>query len=368
MSLPNPKNCNKGQYNKGQAICILNPEGIPWGLDILRRTAGRVKRPPCRLFAGGKKISFFDWTHLSPPAISSYMNGTETLQGRLIRPEDVDWIRCLLRQHPDWHRTRLSREIAQAWQWRDATGRLKDMACRTLLLKLERRGEIQLPARRRAPVNHRRAAGFEPVLHDTSPIEGPLAQLRSIRLIQADSADTRELWQTLLSAYHYLGFSTCVGQSIRYLAVDRHQRPVGCLLFGAAAWTMAARDTFIGWNHDERKANLHKVLNNMRFLIPPWVRVPHLASHLLGLAAHQLPQDWAVKYVTPVHLLETFVDTERFRGTCYKAANWRFVGQTTGRTRNDRYTSIHQPQKAIYVYPLHRHFRALLTQSKEPRQ
>jgi hypothetical protein len=293
------------------------------------------------------------------------MNSTKTLQGRLIRPEDIDWIRCLLRQHPEWHRTRLSREIAQAWQWRDATGRLKDMACRTLLLKLDRRGEIQLPRRRRPSVNHRRATCFEPVLHDTAPIEVSLAQLRPIELIQADSADTRDLWQTLLSAYHYLGFSTRVGQSIRYLAVDRHRRPVGCLLFGSAAWTVAARDTFIGWDHAARKANLHKVLNNMRFLIPPWVSVPHLASHLLGLVARQLPQDWAVKYAAPVHLLETFVDTERFRGTCYKAANWRRVGESTGRTRNDRHACIRQSRKAIYVYPLHRRFREQLTETKE---
>lgn len=290
------------------------------------------------------------------------MKDAETLQGRLLRPEEIEWIRRLIRQHPDWHRTRLSREIARTWQWRDATGRLKDMACRTLLLKLERRGDIQLPKRLRAPVNHRRTAAFQPVLHDTTPIEVPLAGLRPIELIQADEADSRNLWQTLLRAYHYLGFSTRVGQSIRYLAVDRYQRPVGCLLFGAAAWTVAARDAFIGWNAAERKTNLHKVLNNMRFLIPPWVRVPHLASHLLGLSAHQLPQDWALKYVSPVYLLETFVDTERFSGTCYQAANWQLVGHTTGRTRNDRYNSIQQPRKAIYVYPLHRQFRKRLTQ------
>ena len=223
---------------------------------------------------------------------------------------------------------------------------------------------IQLPSRRRVPVNHRRATGFEPVLHDTAPIEVPLAQLCPIELIQADEPDLRDLWQTLLSTYHYLGFSTCVGQSVRYLALDRHRRPVGCMLFGAAAWTVAARDRFIGWTHAQRKANLHKVLNNMRFLIPPWVRVPHLASHLLGLAAHQLPPDWLSKYATPTLLLETFVDTERFNGTCYKAANWRLVGQTTGRTRNDRHTSIHQPQKAIYVYPLHRAFQQRLTQER----
>jgi hypothetical protein len=293
------------------------------------------------------------------------MNDAERLQGRLIRSEDIEWIRELLVQHPDWHRTRLSREIAEAWQWYDATGRLKDMACRTLLLKLERRGDIELPRRRRAGVNHRRGVDFQPVLHDSSPIETSLDQLGPIELVEADTPDRRELWQTLLSGYHYLGFRTPVGQSIRYLALDPQQRPVGCFLFGAAAWTVGPRDRFIGWNPAQRKANLHKVLNNMRFLIPPWVRVRHLASHLLGLAIDQLPRDWTGKYGAPVHLVESFVDTERFRGTCYQAANWQLVGQSTGRTRNDRHSCIHQPPKAIYLYPLHRRFRERLTETKE---
>jgi hypothetical protein len=239
------------------------------------------------------------------------------------------------------------------------------MACRTLLLKLERRGLIDLPERRRAGVNHRRGVGFQPVLHDTSAIEGHLTQLRPIELIQADESPWCEMWQTLLSSYHYLGFRTPVGQSLRYLAVDSRERPLGCLLFGAAAWKVAARDAFIGWSPAQRKANLHKVLNNMRFLIPPWVRVPHLASHLLGRLSAQLPRDWERKYATEVHLLETFVDTERFRGTCYQAANWQRVGQSTGRTRNDRHGCIQQPRKAVYVYPLSRDFRERLSQTKE---
>jgi hypothetical protein len=241
-------------------------------------------------------------------------------------------------------------------------GRLKDMACRTLLLKLERRGNISLPVRRRAPVNHRRTVSFQPVLHDTTPIQGPLANLRPIQLIVADKAATAPLWQTLLSAYHYLGFKTRVGHSLRYLALDRQDRPVGCSLFGAAAWTCAPRDRFIGWTSAQRQAHLPNVLNNMRFLIPPWVRVPHLAGHLLALAVRQLPADWQRKYGFPIYLLETFVDKSRFSGTCYRAANWLPVGETTGRSRQDRDRLLRVPVKAVYVYPLHPHFLEQLCQ------
>lgn len=286
----------------------------------------------------------------------------EVLQGRLIRAEDIEWIRAILSDHPDWHRTRVSREIARAWQWYDATGRLKDMACRALLLKLERRGDLQLPGRRRAPVNHRRAVDFQPVLHDTTAMEGALADLRPIQLLEVEATDHGPLWQTLLGAYHYLGFRTRVGHSLRYLARDRHQRPVGCLLFGAAAWRVAARDRFIGWTPAQRQLHLPQVLNNMRFLIPPWVRVPHLASHLLALAARQVPADWQRKYGFPIHLLETFVDKTRFSGTCYQAANWHHVGDTTGRSRQDRHGCLQLPIKGVYLYPLQPRFRERLRQ------
>jgi hypothetical protein len=175
----------------------------------------------------------------------------------------------------------LSIEICRLWNWIDATGRLKEMACRTLLLKLDRRGLIHLPARVGPGTNHRRSKSFQPLTHDTTPIEGSLALLQPIQLLCADSGPVATMWQTLLSLYHYLGFTTKVGRSISYLAVDRHGRPVGCLLFGACAWKIAARDRFIGWDISQRRANMHKIANNMRFLIPPFVRVPHLASHLL---------------------------------------------------------------------------------------
>lgn len=290
------------------------------------------------------------------------MSEAQRLQGRLVGAADIEAIRRLIEQHPDWHRTGLSQQLCELWDWRDATGRLKDMACRTLLLKLQRRGWIRLPVARRRNDNAARGRGFQPALHATDAIAEPLEALRPIRLQVVSDGATAAVWETLLTLYHYLGYRTRVGHSLRYLAVDRQQRPVGCLLFGAAAWKCASRDRFIGWTVAQRQAHLPEVLNNMRFLIPPWVRVPHLASHLLALAVRQLPADWQGKYGFPVHLLETFVDTRRFAGTCYRAANWQSVGETTGRSRQDRDRRLQVPVKAVYVYPLHPRFREALCQ------
>lgn len=285
------------------------------------------------------------------------------IQGRTLTPGDLEMIRELMLSHPDWNRTRLSRELCRLWDWHNANGRIKDMACRTMLLKLHRRGMIELPAPLHGDVNHRRGRSFEPVLHDTSPIHSALGELLPISLTIADRGPSAELWRTLLHRYHYLGFSTRVGKSIAYLAADAHGRPVGALLFGAAAWKTAARDNFIGWSTQQRRHNLDLIANNMRFLIPPWVQVPHLASHLLALVLRRLSADWTRKYGHPLAAAETFVDISRFRGTCYRAANWIYLGETTGRTRNDVHHKISTPVKAVYVFPLRRDFRRVLKQT-----
>ncbi len=295
------------------------------------------------------------------------MKDAIAIQGRILKPADLDTIRDLMISHRDWNRTRLSRELCALWDWRTPTGQIKDMACRTLLLKLDRRGLIHLPARQGPSVNHRRGKAFEPVLHDTMPRYGSLAELGRVRLVVVDKGDDLDLWQTLLHGYHYLGFSTRVGKNIAYLALDDADRPVGSLLFGAAAWKVAGRDDFIGWTHVQRQRNLEWIANNTRFLIPPWIRVPHLASHILALAARRISKDWQHKYGHGLVLLETFVENGRFRGTCYRAANWICVGQTTGRTRNDRNRDIQSPVKSIYVYPLHRAFRCTLTHEHQGR-
>lgn len=282
------------------------------------------------------------------------------VQGRHLSAADLTYIRDQIADHAHWHRTRLSREICAAWNWTDKVGRFKDMACRTMLLKLERRGLLTLPPRKRPSVNHHRGKSFQPVLHDTSPINSPLRSLQPVALLHADHGKEAELWQTLLSQYHYLGFTTRVGQSLCYVAYIGNGRPVACLLFGAAAWKTAARDAFVGWSRQARERNIFRVINNMRFLIPPWVNVPHLASHILAMALRRLPDDWRTKYGFKPVLVETFVEQGRFRGTCYKAANWQCVGSTTGRTRQDRNHKIKAPLKDVYLYPLCRDFRKTL--------
>jgi len=288
------------------------------------------------------------------------MNNVIRVQGRNLSPDDISYIKEQIAQHPEWHRTRLSREICAAWNWKDETGRPKDMASRTMLLKLERRGLLELPPRRTPEKNQYRGKSFQPLVHDTSPLHTTLRMLQPIELICADGGEHARLWQTLLVHYHYLGFTTRVGQSISYLARTCSGRPVGCLLFGAAAWKTAARDTFVGWSIKQRERNISRVINNMRFLIPPWVVVPHLASHILAMALRRLPDDWCGKYGFKPVLVETFVEQERFQGTCYQAANWQCVGSTTGRTRQDRNQTIKAPIKDIYLYPLCRDFRATL--------
>lgn len=292
--------------------------------------------------------------------IAGMSNPTLHIQGRTLTSADLDRIRELIGNNPGWNRTRLSRELCALWDWRDARGRIKDMACRTMLLKLHRRGVVELPPARHGDVNHRRGRSFQPVLYDTSPVRCGLGALPPVSLIVADTGPEADLWRSLLHCHHYLGFSTRVGKSIAYLARDARGRPVAALLFGAAAWKTAGRDAFIGWSARQRGRNLDLAVNNMRFLIPPWVRVPHLASHVLALALRRIASDWTRKYGHPVVLAETFVDTGRFRGTCYRASNWIRVGETAGRTRNDARHRIRAPVKAVYVYPLRKDFRRIL--------
>ena len=279
------------------------------------------------------------------------------IQGRAVGESELDLIRGLLSTHPGWNRTRLSRELCAHWSWRNALGRPKDMAARTLLLKLERSGQIRLPERQGLPPNARRNRRVAPV-PPGQPIRVPLRQLLPLRLSVAvpGSGDAR-VFNGLLAHEHYLGHRNTVGENMRYLVRDRHGHPVACALFGAAAWQCADRDAFLGWDRPTRERNLQHLTNNTRFLIPGWVRVPHLASHVLGLIARRIRADWQAKYGHPVHALETFVDRSRFLGTCYRAANWRRVGQTQGRTRNDRAHRIRAAVKDVYLYPLVADFR-----------
>ena len=288
------------------------------------------------------------------------MNEQRILQGRLITPGDVDLIRSLLNENPGWHRTRLSRELCERWSWKNGVGRPKDMACRTLLLKLERLGEITLPPRRGASVNGFRNKNIPRVSYEQTPITGRLKQLLPLRVVPVETEPDRRLWATLLNEHHYLGYSGSVGENLKYLIRDQSDRPLSCLLFGAAAWKAGARDEFIGWDKAAREQGLPLIANNMRFLVLPWIRVPHLASHILSRVSRRISSDWQQRYAHAIYLLETFVERDRFRGTCYQAANWHRVGQTQGRSRNDRRHKLKVPVKDIYVYSLTRRFRRYL--------
>jgi len=290
------------------------------------------------------------------------MEKVMVIQGRKITPADIYLINQLLTNYPSWNRTKLSRELCKKWKWLRPNGQqFKDMACRTLLLKLERTGYIELPPRQVKPVNKFRKRPATLVPHAIEKICGTLKTLVPLKIVHVTpKSDEHPLFNCLLSHYHYLGYRTTVGENMKYLVRDCNNRPLACLLFGSAAWKMSPRDRFIGWDQKRREANLSYLTNNMRFLILPWVKVPHLASHILSRISRRIYSDWIKKYNHPVHLLETCVDRTRFQGTCYKAANWILTGQTQGRTRNDRDRTIKVSPKDIYVYPLIKNFRKRL--------
>jgi hypothetical protein len=286
------------------------------------------------------------------------------LQGRTLSGDDLTAVRALIAQHPDWHRTALSRHLCALWNWRNGAGRLKDMAARTLLLKLHARGLVELPppqTRTGRPCAQAPPI-FQPELLSSTPnpIDGRLASLQPLSLELVHTSGSRGRVKQLLAQYHYRGFNGAVGENVQYLAQDVHGRELAVMVFGAAAWKVAVRDQFIGWSAPQRQQHLSAIANQQRFLILPWVRVPHLASHLLALATARLSADWQTRYGHPVWLVETFVEVDRFAGTAYKAAGWLELGQTTGRTRQDRQHTLQSPIKSVWVRPLHPTFRQRL--------
>jgi Domain of unknown function (DUF4338) len=275
-------------------------------------------------------------------------------QGRQVDAVQIQWLRSWIEEHPDWSRKKLARELCLLWGWRNQREQLKDFAARSFLLKLESRGLIRLPTlqihQRRA--RRKTAALLEwqepPALNDT------LKDVQPVRLeVVSPGSPSGKRWEFFLDRYHYLGFRV-VGENLGYLAFDRQGRELACLLFGAAAWRCQARDRHLKWTPALRLARLCHVANNTRFLILPWVKIPHLASHVLGLAARRISQDWQAKYGHGLEWLETFVDKARYRGTCYKAANWFCLGETTGRSRQDRNHTVQVSRKAVFIYQLSR--------------
>lgn len=287
------------------------------------------------------------------------MNWPLKIQGRFVTEAEVEDVRSFLHNYPLWNRSRLSRELCALWDWRRPDGQIKDMACRELLRKLETRSLIKLPPRQKPGPG--RLAIIESVEVDSSPVSCSLFDIKPVKIVNArDNAAHEKTFNYLVKEYHYLSYNRPVGQNMKYVILGRNERFLGCLLFGAAAWKAEARDQWIGWSADIREQNLGLICNNTRFLILDWVRVPHLASYALGACLRRLPLDWKQRYGSDIAMVETFVDTTCYLGTCYKAANWQKVGQTKGRSRQDRNNKLKVSVKDILVYPLRRDFRRRL--------
>jgi hypothetical protein len=282
-------------------------------------------------------------------------------RGREIDRAEIDFIRQVIAGQPEMSRWKLSRTLCELWQWKQSNGALRDMVCRGLLLALERAGEIELPPVRRQVHNYL-AQRERPrrIAPDDRPVSGSLGALRpAIEFHAVRRTPEEALFNSLLEQHHYLGYQQPVGEHVKFLVTLRGQ-PIACLAWSSAPRHLGCRDRFIGWDAAARRRNLHLIAYNTRFLILPWVSVPHLASHLLGRMAARISADWERMYAHPVYLLETFIDPGRFRGTCYRAANWAMVGRTTGRGKDDLTHRPNRPIKEVLVYPLQRRFRELL--------
>ena len=276
---------------------------------------------------------------------------------RSVTKKDIVSGRRIIKSHPDKSRRFISQEVCRKWDWRQPNGVLKDMVCRSLLLLLESKSLIKLPARKFTPPNPL-AKRKKPtkVIVDKTPVHCTVGDLFPIKLEQVRRTSFEKMFNGLINEYHYLGYTQPVGEHLKYIAFSG-DRPIACLAWGSAPWYIGARDRFIGWSKEIREDNLHLIANNLRFLILPWVQVSCLASYLLASNRHCLSQDWQNLYHHPVYLLETFVDTERYLGTCYKADNWKLVGQTTGQGKLSKSGRPLLSKKAVYVYPLTKNFR-----------
>lgn len=284
------------------------------------------------------------------------------IRNRRLIESDLTTIRCLIQAEGTQGRTHLSRRLCRLWEWRQPNGAYREIACRDLLRQLESRNIIQLPA----ALHGARRPGYKNSVQNpnilTDRIDLPLDQIKpGIGIVMVERAPQRHMLRNLLGAYHYLGYRQPTGPSLSYLAFW-NERPLACARFGPSAWKVAARDHFIGWTSEQRRRGLKRLVNNDRFLILPWVRVPHLASFVLGRMGRRLAQDWQKVYRQSIVLAETFVDSERFEGTCYRAAHWLCVGQSQGRGRNDRNHQGGEPIKSVWCYPLQRDFRRRLTE------
>jgi len=284
-------------------------------------------------------------------------------RGRAVTAEDIVFIRQVIAANPSLSRRKLSTKLCEAWDWKQANGAWRDMVCRGLLLMLHRAGEIGLPAIRQVSLNpFLRREKPQAVSVDATPIRGALAGIRPISLQQVRRTSEEPLFNSLIEQHHYLGYEQPVGEHLKYL-VWAQGRPIACMAWSSAPRHLGSRDRHIGWSAEARRRNIRFIAYNTRFLILPWVEVPHLASHILGSIASSLSKDWEHLYDHPVYFAETFIDPGRFRGTCYRAANWKLLGLTTGRGKDDMTHRPNRPVKEVLGYALTPRFRELLRES-----
>lgn len=290
------------------------------------------------------------------------MSVKEKYRGREVTDADVAFIQQLIDAHPTLSRRALSQKLCEAWSWVQPNGQPRDMVCRGLMLHLHRAGCIELPPRRAIPRNPL-AQRSSPVAIEIerTPLRDSLRGLGPLHIEQVRRTAREPLFNSLIQQHHYLGYTQPVGEHLKYV-VWAQNRPLACLAWSSAPRHLGCRDRFIGWSTEARRRNICLIAYNLRFLILPWVEVPHLASHLLGRMARLLPEDWQRIYGHRVYFLETFVDPQRFRGTCYRAANWVVLGQTTGRGKADQTHRPNRPIKEVLGYPLCQRFRQRLSE------
>ena len=285
---------------------------------------------------------------------------------RFIKPKitenEIEFIQQFIQNNPSLGRTQLSKQLCILWNWCGPNGQYKDISCRDMLRELDKRGKITLPVSQNAMHKLRKRTSVKHLNHDTTPVTKSLRELLPLKIEIVSSGTLSNCYKSFIDQYHYLGFDRTIGENIKYIVYSCNNIPLACLLFGSAAWSCSPRDKFIGWDNDCRRENLCFVTNNSRYLILPWVTVPHLASHILSVISRRISNDWMNKYAHPVYLLESFVEQNRFRGTCYKAANWSNTGYTTGWGRNGGHTA-ELPVKDVYLYPLIKNFRMKLQDS-----
>jgi len=295
------------------------------------------------------------------------MNEVFRYRSRSLSVEDIAGLRTLIAQNPKASRWRLSKLVCEAWVWRQSNGALCDMLCRSMMLALHRAGHIELPEKKQSPPNSlalRRSVATDFIIDQTS-VECLFAELPRITIRQVRRTAEEALFNGLMEKHHYLGYTHPVGEQLKQM-VFAGDRPVACLSWSSAPWHIGPRDRFIGWTPTVRRKNLHLIAYNTRFLILPWVKVKHLASHILALAMRNISADWQKAYAHPIHYLESFVDTERFAGTCYKAANWQCLGQTTGRGIKNKTKTVLLSLKDVLGYPLSKDFREKLCGGETP--